>query len=350
MPRARLELIAVAASISVAVAVLMLATEPQMAIGWDEGYTLGREARLRAWFGGLRDPATFAATWRPLSFDRELVQPDKSTPPEPDQLDSRAKLLTDRAVLEWFWPFAREEPHGHPPFYALLGLAGDLLVPSWQDLPRARLGPILLFSVTAGLIYAFAALRWGRWPGTLAAGAWVLQPNLFGHGHYAAYDAILTALWVLAIMAFGQAAAPQNDQGLAPSRIRWGWAIAFGVLLGCAAMTKFTGWMLPLPFLVWTASYRSRRGLDTLALGGLIAIVVAFALMPPWWTNPVQGLVRFFESNLSRGKTIPIQVAFLGTIYNTPRESLPWYNTLFWVAVVTPIGFLIMAGVGYGAL
>ena len=29
----------------------------------------------------------------------------------------------DPAVLAWFWPFAREEPHGHPPFYALLGVS-----------------------------------------------------------------------------------------------------------------------------------------------------------------------------------------------------------------------------------
>ena len=50
--------------------------------------------------------------------------------------------------------------------------------------------------------------------------------------------------------------------------------------------------------------------------------------MPPWWTDPVNGVVRFLESNLSRGKTIPIKVQFLGTVYNTPKESLPWYNTL----------------------
>ncbi len=106
--------------------------------------------------------------------------------------------------MAWFWPFAREEPHGHPPFYALLGLAGDVIAPSWQDLPRARLGPILLFSLTAGAIFAFATVRWGGWAAALAAGSWVLQPNLFGHGHYAAYDAVLASLWVLAIIAFAR--------------------------------------------------------------------------------------------------------------------------------------------------
>ena len=57
--------------------------------------------------------------------------------------------------------------------------------------------------------------------------------------------------------------------------------------------------------------------------------------------------MRFLESNLSRGKTILIQVEFLGTVYNTPKESLPWYNTLVWALFVTPVGFLIVAGIGF---
>jgi hypothetical protein len=75
-------------------------------------------------------------------------------------------------------------------------------------------------------------------------------------------------------------------------------------------------------------------------------VVVLCALMPPWWHDPLSGVVRFLQSNLSRGETIPIQVAFLGNIYNTPRESLPWYNTLVWTVFVTPVGFLVMASMG----
>ena len=46
-------------------AILMIATEPKLAIVWDEGYTLGREARLRLWFRALTDPPAFASTWVP---------------------------------------------------------------------------------------------------------------------------------------------------------------------------------------------------------------------------------------------------------------------------------------------
>ena len=41
------------------------------------------------------------------------------------------------------------------------------------------------------------------------------------------------------------------------------------LVLGCAAATKFTGWFLPLPFLVWSCLYRSRPGFTTLLVGRL---------------------------------------------------------------------------------
>ncbi|MDR3637673.1 MAG: glycosyltransferase family 39 protein [Isosphaeraceae bacterium] len=329
-------------AIAALTAALMLATEPRLAIVWDEGYTLGREARLRAWFSALRDPPGFASRWQPPT--EELVQrvPGDAPPPRSDQIDTRSKLLTDRAVLAWFWPFAREEPHGHPPFYALVGLAGDVLAPSWPALPRARLGPILAFSLAAGVLFVFVATRWGAWAGALAAGAWVLQPHLFAHGHYATYDALLSALWITSIVAFARAVEPSER----PRWPRWGVAVAFGMVAGCAADTKLTGWLLPLPFLVWTVLYRDRRGLITLLAGGLVGLSVLYLLNPPWWAEPLGGVARFLHSNLNRAKSINIKTLFLGIVYETPRGSLPWYNTLVWTVFVTPVGFLALALAG----
>src|SRR5947208_6699102 len=102
----------VAFAVALATATLMVSTEPRLSIVWDEGYTLGREARLRDWFRALADPERFAAGWRPPTV--ELVQQDGTPPPRPNRIDTRAKLLLDPEVLAWFWPFAREEPHGHP--------------------------------------------------------------------------------------------------------------------------------------------------------------------------------------------------------------------------------------------
>jgi hypothetical protein len=328
--------------VGLATLVLMLATEPRLAIVWDEGYTLGREARLRDWFRALRDPPRFAARWVPPAG--ELVQQVGATPPRPDQIDSRAKLLFSADVLAYFWPFARAEPHGHPPFYALLGLLGDVLTPTWQDLPRARLGPILLFSSTAGFLFHFSARRWGVGPALVSVAAWTFQPNLFGHGHYATYDAVLTSLWVLAIMAFARAAAvPEPGRRDTIGRVA---TLAFGLIVGCALATKLTGWFLPLPFLLWAGWTRNRRASQVLMIGLPLACAVLLLLDPPWWTEPITGILRFFQSNLTRGRTIPIPVQFLGVIHETPNQSLPWYNTLVWTVLVTPVGFLLLGLAG----
>lgn len=332
--------------VALATLLLMAATGPGLAIVWDEGYTLGRQARLRLWFRALADPPGFAEHWRPPV--EELVQQVGAPPPRADQLDTRAKLLLDPRVLAWFWPFAREEPHGHPPFYALVGLAGDLLTPWRPALARARLGPMIAFSLAAGALFSFVARRWGVWAGAVAAGAWVFQPNLFGHGHYATYDALLAALWLGAVLAFALAVEDDPEVAATRDRPRWRWVVVFGLLLGAAADTKLTGWFLPVPFAAWAVLYRSRRGWWTLLAGGTVAGVALYLLNPPWWTEPVAGPFRFLASNLGRGETIRIRTLFLGQVVSTPDGSLPWYNTLVWTALVTPVGFLSLALVGVG--
>ncbi len=157
-------------AVALATLALMVATEPRLAIVWDEGFTLGREARIREWFRAVADPRRSPRPGCPPSPRSELVQQDGrpgASRREPRSTPA-AKLFSPK-VLAWFWPFAREEPHGHPPFYAIDGLIGDWLAPSWADLPRARLGPMLAFSLTGGAIFGFVARRWGAWAGALAA-------------------------------------------------------------------------------------------------------------------------------------------------------------------------------------
>jgi 4-amino-4-deoxy-L-arabinose transferase-like glycosyltransferase len=338
---------------------ILVVTEPLLAIVWDEGYSLGREARVRAWLDAVRDPESFAERWQPPIED--LVQPNRFRPPSRDQLDTRVKLLSP-AVLDWFWPFAREEPDGHPPVSALVGLVGDLLAPSWEPLPRARLGPMVVFSLTCGAVFAFFQRRWGVWPALAAAGAWMFQPQLFALAHYATYDGLLTSLWAGCTLSFAQAVERAGDDretfgrttgGVrrpAPSSPsagpRWRWVALLGLLLGCAMGTKLTGWFLPLPFLAWVVLYRHGRGLAALVTGVLLAIAVLIVVMPPWWHDPVLGLGRFLQSNLSRADTTPMRTLFLGTVYETPKDSLPWYNTVVWTVMATPVGILLLALIG----
>jgi Dolichyl-phosphate-mannose-protein mannosyltransferase len=329
----------VGGAVALGALILMIATEPNLAIVWDEGYTLGRVDRVRTWIRAWQDPAKFAETWTPPPREWEMVPADSRSapllaPPRRDEVDSRTKLLAP-SVVAWFWPFAREEPNGHPALYGIAALVGDLVAPAWAPLPRARLGTMITFSLTAGSLYLFMSRRWGAWAGATAAGAWLLQPHLFSLGHYATYDALLSSLWVGSILAFARATEA--------ARPCWRWVVAFGVLAGAAASTKLTGWFLPLPFLAWALLYRDRRVWLTLSVGGLVGLATLYALNPPFWATPVAAIGRFLQSNLSREQTIRIPILFLGRVVKSPSQSLPWYNTLLWTALVTPVGFLALA-------
>ena len=89
-PRGRAADVAAGLAVAAVSLAVLVATEPRLAIVWDEGYTLGREARLRAWFVALRDPAAFAARWQPPVED--LVPPNPIPAPGRDQLSTRAGL------------------------------------------------------------------------------------------------------------------------------------------------------------------------------------------------------------------------------------------------------------------
>ena len=66
----------------------------------------------------------------------------------------------------------------------------------------------------------------------------------------------------------------------------------------------------------------------------------------PVVVRTVARVTEFFRSNLTRGETTPIPVQFLGTVYMSPSESLPWYNTLVWTVAASPVGFLAWALAG----
>jgi 4-amino-4-deoxy-L-arabinose transferase-like glycosyltransferase len=328
------------AVVAVTLAIIAV-SEPYLTIAWDEGYTLGHVHRLRLWFHSLVDPAGFANRWQVPADD--LMPPNRIPPPERSMLGTRTRMFKP-GVIDWFWPFSREEPDGHPPLYSLVGLAGDLVVPSWEPLRRARLGTMLIFSFASGAIFSFFKTRWGTWPAVAAATCWTFQPHMFALAHYATCDALLTSLWTCSILSFVKSVERLHSSPTAG--LRWVWVGAFGIFTGLALDTKLTGWFLPLPFAVWAIVYRDRRGGIVLGCGVLLALLELLVLNPPWWYDPITGVARFFQSNLTRGATIPLKTLFLGTVYETPTSSLPWYNTIVWMVLVTPVGFLVLGMIG----
>jgi hypothetical protein len=79
---------------------------------------------------------------------------------------------------------------------------------------------------------------------------------------------------------------------------------------------------------------------------GIPAALLAFVVFnPPLWHQPLAGLAKFFSLNLHRPAELNISIQFLGRMCNLDY-SLPWYNTLFWTAVVVPVGLLALGVMG----
>ena len=308
----------VAVAVALVAMFALMATEPDFGMAWDEGYTVRRVIRLDSWFSG------------------------DFRPPAPG-VPARA---FDQGVLDYHWPFSRAEPDGHPPFYAIVGLIGwrithDVLRP----LSAYRFGPMALAALTCGVVSFHVGRRRGRIAGLTAATLLIAMPRSLAHAHYAHYDMPVTCLWLMAQVAFISA--------LRSAR----WDAPFGILLGLAAATKFTGCFAVVPALAWTfhemiASWirrgearesPNRPGPRILLVALPAAAITVYAVQPPWWIEPIRGPWRFVISNLTRAKTKPLPTMYLGRVY---EFSLPWHNTIVWTAVATPIVVLVLAGVG----
>ncbi len=314
--------LAIAAAIAGATLALLVATGPDYGMVWDEGHTVRRERVLGRWFAWVADP------------------PEGHT---------RGEAFA-RDALALGWPFGREEPDGHPPFYAHLGLAGWRATRGALDpLSAYRFGPMALAVLTAGAAYLHLARRRGRTAGLVGAGLFVLMPRLFTHAHYAHYDMPMTCLWLLAQMAFVEALGSRR------------WIAPFGLAWGLAAATKFTGWFVPVAPAAWVllvegppllrrlvggrsaGPWPSVPGLRALMIGGVVAAAVLVAIQPAWWADPPGSLMRFLESNLTRDRTKPIPTYYLGRAY---PFGLPWHNTLVLIGATTPALVVVLGAVG----
>jgi hypothetical protein len=322
--------LAIALALSAGVLITLVSTSHDIALGFDEAFTVRRELVLAQWFTAL-------------------AQPPKGL--------ARAKLF-ERPVLDEFWRFSREEPDGHPPFYALIGLAGWFPTRHWLEPQTAfRFGPILLTATTCALLYLHLARRYGRLAGLVAPVLMLMMPRVFTHAHYAHYDMPVTCLWLLTQIAFIKAIDSKP------------WSVVFGLCLGLACATKFTGWFALAPALVWTALFEwvpnlwrwlgiSRRGgedvrtkvpadswraTQCLLVGVILAAVTLYAIQPPWWTDPLRGVRRFLVSNLTRDRSVSVSSLYLGNLY---RFALPWHNTIVLTAITTPVITLGLGSIG----
>ncbi|MBA2564236.1 MAG: glycosyltransferase family 39 protein [Gemmatimonadetes bacterium] len=293
------------AAVALLSAFLYAVTLPSFGLVSDEGNYLESSRRIWGWFDYL------AGSLR-------VGQPLRAFSPE---------------ILDETWRWGGERVP-HPPFSReVAGLSGWLFFGRTDPLVAYRLLGTVVAGLLAGAVATWSALRGGALAGAAAGLAFVAMPRVFAHAHFADTDFVLSALFFGAL--FTAAEAPR-----AP--LLWS-----GILWGLAMATKFSAVLLPLVLLPWLAAFRPER-LRELPLFAGAAIVAFVAVNPPAWGDLPGALNEYLRHALERRDSVTSQLPtfYFGRLY-TFRP--PWHYPLAMLALTTPLGLLLLAGLGFVA-
>lgn len=273
----------------------------------------------------------FVSSFRQIEWGREFVA---------DLLAGRpTDALRREDVLEaWRWNSARIP---HPPLSRELSGLTWLAGHRWTDtLTAYRLAVMLSYGALT--VWATVFTRWAtgsRFAGLAAGVAVIAYPTLFAHGHLAHTDLFLTTFW------FSAAA----SLAVFERTRRIGWLIAAGLLLGCAAATKFSGLLLAPVFVIWLAVRRPREALPALVIAGLSALAVFVMVNPVLWVAPEVGIADYFGAGLQRvdEAAARLRTEYFGRIYEyRPPAHYAWV----WTLIVVPPSFLAAMVLGMTAI
>jgi len=309
---------------------ILACTAPRIPIVWDEGYYLLRADQIVAWFRLLFDARNPHGGLGALSS---------------------TVIHEHWLFINWF--------EGHPAWFAVpIAFSKALLSGLLGPLTAARIGPITVFSIACGAVAHRLKQDYGAIAAWVAPIALLTLPRMFSDAHFAALDGQVTAWWLLL-----WAADSSNRKGTAR-------ALVVGVLLGLTAATKFTGWFAALPVTVSRATTTDRQHRRELLLLIPVALLTFYAVNPPLWHTPLVGIVEHVRLNLgrpdvnvlgvepprlpeassARGRPpINLHDYLVGSMRDDSRHPYPpWYNTVAWLFLVTPLPTLVLGLVGLG--
>lgn len=231
-----------------------------------------------------------------------------------------------------------ERIHELPPLLKWLGALVISPEPTGPSTLRwMRLIPAGAFALTLLLLHSIAR-RWGGWRmGVLAAGLYAVHPRIAGHAQLAASETLFAAITVLTLWV---ALRMKDDRR---------WCAALLLCGGAALATKINALFLFTAVVGWIVFRRSlRRGasvfpgrgpLRTVALLLIGAPLVAFALWPWLWPDPVARIRGYYEF-VAQHSHQPLW--FMGEKTNWGDSRAPaWYPLVMFV-VTAPVLWLGM--------
>ncbi len=215
---------------------LLIVTEPQIGLTWDEPAYIAASESYAAWFG-------------------ELVT-------------NPSQALSQR-VIDQYWAINHEHPPLDKIWSGIIWSGARFMM---GDLMAHRLGNMLLVAILVGMLYLLVAKYYGKPAGLFAVAALLALPRFFFHAHLAALDVPAVTMIFATLYFFWR------------TKDRRGWfsVVGLGVIWGSAVATKVNAvFVMPILFLWMLLFQREWRLFIRLTLAGFLAFPI-FVLSWPW--------------------------------------------------------------------
>ena len=195
-----------------------------------------------------------------------------------------------------------------------------------------RLSTVLFFLVLLWVVWVWTQALTGGAAAWLAMLSTLAMPHLFGHAHFAMTDIPISTLWILTAYTFWR--------GLE----KISWSVAFGLILGLALATKFPGFLIPIPLILWSFLYKDNRSLiyKNFYAAVFLSPMILVLLYPYLWHFTAPKILEFINASITRPS---FGTLFYNKIYST--SHLPWYYSFFMLGVSIPLSILfsVVSGV-----
>ncbi|MGC8840563.1 MAG: glycosyltransferase family 39 protein [Candidatus Sumerlaeaceae bacterium] len=212
---------------------------------------------------------------------------------------------------------------------AVIGLGLTIL--SGYGIPEMiamRLPIAVVFALTVALLYILGARTYGRLPGFLGAVGYWLMPRVFGHAHLAASETLFA--FTLVLLAWSYLGA-----------IKHPWMAVFTAIAYALAFdTKVTALFLPPALLIWGQLYYRRDYASNIFAMALGSPLVAFALWPWLWWDPLVRIAEYVKFYATHQHTAVFYMGRMwGYIYGPPA---PWHYPFVITAIAVPTWTLVL--------
>jgi 4-amino-4-deoxy-L-arabinose transferase-like glycosyltransferase len=287
MNHVKIDRIPAAIMISLFVFSLLLATNPQIGLTWDEPSYIAASESYLGWFQQVfRHPM---------------------------------EAFSEKGITS-AWSVNSE----HPPLNKIWsGVVWSVARNLTDDLTAHRMGNMFLVAVLSGLLYLLIRDAYGQIAGFAAVAALLTMPRFFFHAHLSALD-VPAALSVFVVtFAFWKTLEYKH----------WAWGLLLGLLWGLGLATKINAIFVPVTLGVWWLIFRrEKRLLNRLIIMGFTAIPVFLAVWPWLYKNTLDRLITY----IGFVTTTHWQIGqyYLGQFFMPP----PWHFSFVMIWAVIPLG------------